>query len=66
MCVFLRAYGLMRVKGESMRLYSSTDLVPQHLTGYMYRRAIYLSDVPRASQHTSHSESRDLYQIHID
>lgn len=30
-----------------------TDLVPQHLTRYMYRRTIYLSDLPQASRRFS-------------
>lgn len=61
--VCLPSYECKRV---SICVHSSTRLVSQHLSGYMYRRAIYLSDFPQASQHTSHSESRDLYQIHID
>lgn len=47
-------------------MYSSIDLVPQRLTGYMYRRTIYLSDLAEALLRSSHSESQDLYQIHID
>lgn len=43
-------------EGVSTRLCSSTDVVPQHSTGYMYRRTIYLSDLPRALRRTSLSE----------
>ena len=52
-CVFSSMF--MR-EGVSTRLCSSTDVVPQHSTGYMYRRTIYLSDLPRALRRTSLSE----------
>lgn len=41
-------------------------LVPLHLTGYVHQRMICLSDLPWAVRLTSHSESQDLYQIHIN
>lgn len=62
-CVRLYVYYLTGVK-VSICVHSSTRLVSQHLSDYMYRRASYLSDFPRALRRASHSESRDLYQIH--
>lgn len=36
-------------------LQSSTCLVSQHLSAYVYRRMDYLSDLPQALQRSSHS-----------
>lgn len=57
---------LHEVKRVFIRLSGSADAALLHPAAFRHKRTIYLSDLTLASERTSHSENRDLYQMHVD